>query len=97
VLFSITAMRAVARTILVVMVLAVWVLAAPLASASGACAAMGGMCEGPCGAASCGSPMLVTETVLPLAASLIVLASDRAPSAVVRLPDLPPKSPLLST
>jgi hypothetical protein len=38
----------------------------------------------------------VTETVLPLAEDLTVQASYHVPSAVVRLPDLPPKSPFLS-
>jgi hypothetical protein len=91
-----TGMRGLARTIVVAVVLAAWVLAAPLAAASGACAAMSDMCEGPCGTASCVPGVRVPATILPLAASLGLPAADHAPSAAVRLPDLPPKPPLPS-
>jgi len=85
----------VARTVLVFAMLLVSVLAAPLASATGACAAMGGMCEAPCGAASCAIVTRATPTVLAVMGRLPVQAPDRVLSASLRLPELPPRSLLL--
>jgi len=77
----------------VVVVLAILsVLAPPLAAASGACVAMSGACEGPCGTALCGGLVRAPDGILPIAAERLVHAPDPFPSAPVRLPDLPPRS-----
>lgn len=83
-----------ARTFVIAALVIVWVLAPPLAAASGACIAMSGVCEGPCGAASCTAVIRVTSTVLPHVADVIGAAPDSFCSAPLRLPDLPPRSPL---
>ncbi len=83
------------RTALILLVVGVWVLAAPLASATGACAAMSGLCEGPCGAASC-SVTAPSIAVLTVVDRLLDELSDRFPSASIRLPELPPRSLLPS-
>ena len=89
-------MRNALRTALVMAILLVWVLAAPLASATGACAAMGGTCEAPCGAGSCALITRATPTILAVVGGLPVPAPDRFHSTSLRLPELPPRSPLLS-
>lgn len=83
-----------ARTFVITALLVVWVLAPPLAAASGACIAMSGGCEGPCGAASCTTVIRVTSAVLPPVADVVGAAPDSFRSASLRLPDLPPRSPL---
>lgn len=87
-------MRNALRTTLILLVVGVWVLAAPLASATGACAAMSGPCEGPCGAAAC-SVTVPPTAVLTVVDRLLAQAADRFPSASIRLPELPPRSLLL--
>ena len=88
-------MRNALRTGLILAVVVVWVLAAPLASATGACAAMSGLCEGPCGAASC-AVIAPSMAVLTVVDRLPAETSDGFPSASLRLPELPPRSLLLS-
>lgn len=88
-------MRTTARMFVVVALSIVWVLAPPLAAASGACIAMSGVCEGPCGAASCTTVIRVASGVLPAVADLIGRVPDSLRSAPLRLPDLPPRSLLL--
>jgi hypothetical protein len=88
-------MRITARMFVAATLLIIWVLAPPLAAASGACIAMSGVCEGPCGAASCTTVIRVASGVLPAVADVIGRALDSFPSAPLRLPDLPPRSPLL--
>lgn len=96
-MLSSTSMCGAVRTVVVFAMLLVWVLAVPLASATGACAAMGGMCEAPCGANSCAVVMMrATATILAVVGRLPVQAPDRFPSASLRLPELPPRSLLLS-
>ena len=80
-----------------VLIVAGVVFLAPVAMAFGTCAAMTAMCEGPCGASSCGA--------VPIAPQSIWLGSvsDLAPQPAERLPavnlsslDPPPKPVLLS-
>jgi hypothetical protein len=83
------------RVALVVVVVVLWGLFVPAAMAADHCAAMSGMCEGPCGASS-----TVTAPALPTLTGLV----GRAPAAVVPVapqperstPEQPPRSPLLS-
>jgi hypothetical protein len=83
------------RVALVVVVVLLWGLFVPTAMAADHCAAMSGMCEGPCGASS-----TVTAPTVPTLIGLV----GRAPSAAVpaapqpeRLtPEQPPRSLLLS-
>ena len=83
------------RSIVVFVVLALVIFGAPLAWAFSNCPAMGGMCEGPCGAASCAALDTPSGPTLALVASLSVHETDDPPSAILRLLELPPKSSLL--
>jgi hypothetical protein len=87
-------MRRPARTTALI-ALVLWVVAGPLAAVFGACAAMGAMCEGPCGVGPCAILLLVTLTpalfVLGVAAPIV----RAIPTIVVRLVDPPPR-PILS-
>jgi hypothetical protein len=83
------------RTVLIVALLMAWVLMPSLAIASGACMTMGGMCEGPCGAASCAVVICVSGLVLPAVSDAITPAPDQFSSVPLRLPELPPRSHLL--
>ena len=72
-----------------------WVVLGPLAAVFGSCAAMGAMCEGPCGVGPC-AILLVTA----LAAVLLILGiaapiGRSMPMVFVRLLDPPPR-PVLS-
>jgi hypothetical protein len=80
-------MRAVVVAILLILV----ALAPPLAAASDACMAMSGVCEGPCGVASCSTVVRAPDGILPVTAATITPAPDQFPSAPLRLPDLPPR------
>ncbi len=81
---------------LTMMFLAFWVLAGPVAMAFDSCAAMGAMCEGPCGLmigavvapVSLGAPLPLASLELPARASV--------PVAVLAVLELPPKSLRLS-
>ena len=83
------------RAAVVVIVILLWGVFVPVAMAADHCAAMSGMCEGPCGASS-----TVTGPTVPAFTGLV----SRAPS--VPLPavphpapptlELPPKPPALS-
>jgi hypothetical protein len=79
------------RTLVILVVLAIWVIAPPLAEASGACVGMSGMCEGPCATASCTGVLRVADAILPPVADIVAQARDQSPSAPLRLPDLPPR------
>ena len=81
---------------LVVLLVAGLVVWAPLSWASGNCAAMGGMCEGPCGVASYVPAGVPAGPGLPFTGSLLMQDSDEPPSAILTLPELPPRSSLLS-
>lgn len=76
------------------MLAVLWVVAPPLAAASDACMVMSGVCEGPCGSASCTDVIRVPQAMLPLAAHLVAQAPDGFPSAPLRVPDLPPRPQL---
>lgn len=80
------------RSILMVAFLAVWVLAGPIAMAFDGCAAMGAMCEGPCGmiALSVTPPPLATA---PEAVDAVAVGvAQGVPEATARAVDPPPKS-----
>jgi hypothetical protein len=83
-----------ARTIALI-ALVLWFVAGPLAAVFGACAAMGAMCEGPCGVGPCAILLIV-----PLAPVLFLLGITAPivrplPTIAVRLVDPPPR-PVLS-
>lgn len=88
-------MRQTSRTILVVMLAILWIVAPPLAAASDACMAMSGVCEGPCGAASCSTIIRGPAAILPITADIVAQAPDEFPSAPLRILDLPPRPRLL--
>ena len=94
VLYS-TAMRGSFTTVALLLVVGL-VLSAPLAWASGNCAAMGGTCEGPCGAASCATFGVPAGPGLPFIGNLVSQDADDPPSAIPALLELPPRSSLLS-
>ena len=92
----ITEMRSASFSALVLVLVAGLVLWAPLAWASGNCAAMGATCEGPCGAASCTTFGVPAAPGLPFIGELLLQDADEPPSAIPALLELPPKSSLLS-
>jgi hypothetical protein len=79
------------RAVVTWVVLALWVLAGPFATAFGACAAMGAMCEGPCGAA----PGIVVVTLpggpLPGVTGAPAAAAGTLPGGTRGVPDPPPR------
>ncbi len=78
--------------VLAAVVLVFWVLAGPLATAFGACAAMGVTCEGPCGVASCPVQIHKSEWVMPLVAMVTPPVTAHPPAASLRVLEPPPKS-----
>jgi hypothetical protein len=85
------------RGTIVILVLAVWVLLAPLAMAFVGCAAMGGICDGPCGVSSCAAISTPTLSSAPAPASSFPIAPERhLPANMAADLDHPPKSFLLS-
>jgi hypothetical protein len=84
-----------ARIVITIVVLLLWGLFVPVAMAADHCAAMSGMCEGPCGASS-----TATAPTVPAPAGLVGRASSMALPAVPQLAppplELPPKSLALS-
>jgi len=80
------------RRAIALCILAVWVLLGPIAMAFDGCAAMGAMCEGPCGISSCAifTPAL---SIAPAPASSLYVAADRhLPANALAALELPPKS-----
>ena len=86
------AMHTLVRAGLILALLGIWILAVPLAEATGACPAMSGACEGPCGTTVGILAAPSTTAVLPLVDRFPLQAAEHFPSAPARLPDLPPKS-----
>jgi len=84
------------RTLAILVLVALWALAVPLAVASGACMAMGGMCEGPCGASSCVFYAPTVGVALAIVALVTLLAAGRFVSTPLLPPELPPRPPLRS-
>jgi len=83
------------RLAVTIVVVLLWGLFVPVAMAADHCAAMGGMCEGPCGASS-----TVAMPTVPAATDLITRAPSQ-PVPAIPQPDgtaleLPPKSVALS-
>ena len=86
-------MRRPSRTTALVAVI-FWIVVGPLAAVFGACAAMGAMCEGPCGVGP-GAILLVMVAPILLALRLAVPVGHLAPAVVFSLIDPPPR-PVLS-
>jgi hypothetical protein len=86
-------MRRPSRTI-VLIALVLWVVAGPVAAVFGACAAMGAMCEGPCGVGPCAVLLLVTLTPILLVLGIAAPFGRSAAMALVRLLDPPPRTVL---
>ena len=74
------------------LVLILWVVGGPLAATLGACAAMGAMCEGPCGVGPGVVQANTSGLALALMASVMVPGRVNAPPGAVRVVELPPKS-----
>jgi hypothetical protein len=79
-----------------VLVLLLWVLAGPLASAYGPCASMGTMCEAPCGTGA--RPASVSDglSILPAVAAVLGTRPDQLPATTQKVPEPPPKPPFLT-
>lgn len=73
-----------------------WFVVGPVAAVFGACAAMGAMCEGPCGVGPCAILVLVAVTPVVLVLGITVPIVRSAPMIIVRLIDPPPRRVLLS-
>ena len=75
----------------VALMLLFWVLAGPLAASFGACAAMGAMCEAPCGAGPAICPVPTALAVIPVSA-VVATQPLQAPLPIsLPLPETPPK------
>ena len=73
------------------------VFLAPIVMAFGACAAMTAMCEGPCGASSCGAVSIAPQSIwLGPVTNLAPQPPERLPTANLSSLDPPPKPVLLS-
>jgi hypothetical protein len=84
------------RGVVAIVVLALWVLLAPVAMAFSGCASMGAMCEGPCGTTACA---IVTPTLssAPALVAVFDVAIDRElPANTPAGLEHPPKSLLRS-
>ena len=88
------AMKRPARTTALIAVV-LWVVVGPLAAVFGACAAMGAMCEGPCGVGPCAILLLVLLTPMLLVFGIAASVRRSVPAMLVRLVDPPPR-PVLS-
>jgi hypothetical protein len=86
-------MRRPARTIALI-ALVLWVVAGPLAAVFGACAAMGAMCEGPCGVGPCAILLLVTLSPVLFVLGITAPIVRSLPTIAVRLVDPPPRPAL---
>ena len=73
-----------------------WVLAGPIAMAFGGCAAMGGMCEAPCGAAAYAPQAPTEQPILPLVVVLFASPREHVPSVALRVAELPPRTSPIS-
>ena len=85
-------MRPRTRTLTLV-VLALWTVIGPVGMAFDGCAAMGGMCEGPCAPTTVSLVPLVPTASLPMVAMIAGSGRDRVPMIAPAVPHLPPKSP----
>jgi hypothetical protein len=74
--------------------LVLWTVAGPLAAVFGACAAMGAMCEGPCGVGPCAILLLVTLTPILFVLGVTMPIGRSVPTVLVRLVDPPPRAAL---
>ncbi len=84
------------RRAITIFALAVWVLLGPVAMVFGGCAAMGAMCEGPCGAAAC-VVLVPAISIAPEPVSCMLVAADRYPLATTLAGvEHPPRSLFLS-
>jgi cytochrome c oxidase assembly factor CtaG len=88
-------MRRPSRTTALIAVV-LWFVVGPVAAVFGACAAMGAMCEGPCGVGPCAILLLVAVTPVLLVLGTTVPVMRSAPTVFVRLLDPPPRPLVLS-
>jgi len=80
-----------------VLIVAGLVFLAPVAMAFGACAGMTAVCEGPCGASSCGAVSIAPHSIwLGPVTDVAPQGPERLPTANLSSPDPPPKPVLLS-
>lgn len=79
------------RRAIVLCILAVWVLVGPIAMAFDGCAAMGAMCEGPCGISSCAIFSPTLSIVAAPGPSLDVAVDGHLPASAVAALEPPPK------
>jgi hypothetical protein len=89
-------MRFRSRYVAALALLVFWVLAGPLAASFGACAAMGSMCEGPCGVGPCAIFVPTALPIAPMIAAVETQPFNAPPSMALPLPELPPKSAIPS-
>jgi hypothetical protein len=80
------------RHVLTLVVLAIWIMAGPIAMAFDGCAAMGAMCEGPCGSTACSITALPVAAVPEVLDAVVAGAVQSAPEGIARAVDLPPRS-----
>lgn len=92
---TMTPMRVLPRAV-TLSVLIVWVLFGPIGMAFDGCAAMGGMCEGPCAPTTTALAPLPPSALLPLVEMVTVATPGAVPAVALAVPDLPPKSPHLA-
>lgn len=79
------------RVGLIVAVLLLWVVAGPVAAAFGECAAMGAMCEGPCGVHASALVPPPPSRPLLLSVSHTSHTREQRPLMFVAVLELPPK------
>ena len=90
VLLFVTSMRFRSPSAVALMLL-FWVLAGPLAASFGACAAMGAMCEAPCGAGPAICPVPTALPVIPVSTDVASQPLRVPPPISLPLPETPPK------
>ena len=83
------------RAVIAVLAVIVWALSAPLALASSDCMAMGAACEGPCGASAGPAAAPVADGSALAVAGVPMSKVTQLPSALLALPEPPPRSTLL--
>lgn len=79
------------RRVVVLCILVMWALVGPIAMAFDGCAAMGAMCEGPCGISSFATFIPVLSIALADVSPVHVAADLHLPANAVAGPEPPPK------
>ena len=84
------------RSLVAIIAVVMWIVAAPLAMASNNCMAMGALCEGPCGATPCVVSQHVDAPTVAQVGAGVTLADDRAVATPLKVPKPPPRLPAFS-